>query len=196
MDIVEAPYQVSLQVNGKGHFCGGSILNPEWILTTANCVKNFRKNSSSLTIRAGITFSDEDKGQLIRAKSVILHDRFNEALNDFDFGLIHLESRLDIVRRVKPIRIHNYAEDDLASCTNCLVSGWGDSEKPGATKNVLRGAYVAVINRAQCKTVYGDQITHRMACAGRLGQHTRNCNCPQLILSSEFQVYIYFDCHF
>jgi len=31
------PWIVSTQISGK-HFCGGSILNSEWILTAAHCL--------------------------------------------------------------------------------------------------------------------------------------------------------------
>lgn len=39
----EAPYIVSLQVDRPGngdfrHVCGGSIINPNWILSAAHCV--------------------------------------------------------------------------------------------------------------------------------------------------------------
>lgn len=37
--IDKIPYQVSLSSNGISHFCGGSIISKEWILTAAHCAE-------------------------------------------------------------------------------------------------------------------------------------------------------------
>jgi len=46
------PWQISIQRNGS-HWCGGSILTKEWILTAAHCLNDVPLNQ--LDVAAGIT---------------------------------------------------------------------------------------------------------------------------------------------
>lgn len=37
----QVPYMVSLQTANTGHYCGGVIISPEWILTSGFCAKKY-----------------------------------------------------------------------------------------------------------------------------------------------------------
>lgn len=83
----EIPYQVSLQASsyGASHFCGGSIIGPDKILTAAHCMKSI----SNFYVRTGSI--DSTKGELHYVKSVRIHPNYRGQQKDawqFDVAVI------------------------------------------------------------------------------------------------------------
>jgi len=35
------PWQVSIQSDSGGHFCGGSLINKDWVLSAAHCFQRY-----------------------------------------------------------------------------------------------------------------------------------------------------------
>jgi len=82
----EIPYQVSLQASsyGASHFCGGSIIGPDKILTAAHCI-----STNNFYVRTGSI--DSTKGELHYVKSVSIHPNYRGQQKDawqFDVAVI------------------------------------------------------------------------------------------------------------
>ena len=75
IDISQAPWIVSIQESGS-HFCGGSIINAEWILTAAHCV--VANEPTDLIIHAGATNQTQSNvGQWVLVDRILIHPDFN-----------------------------------------------------------------------------------------------------------------------
>ena len=96
-DISEAPWQVSLEYEEDGdecqHFCGGVILNNEWILTAAHCVDE--DEIGMCAVHAGATDqTDNSIGQRIQVDEIIIPDDWNFDVHDGnDIALLHLSCK-------------------------------------------------------------------------------------------------------
>ncbi|XP_026543072.1 cationic trypsin-3-like [Notechis scutatus] len=152
------PYQVSL-FSGR-HFCGGSIINSQWIVSAAHCYK------SRIQVRLGehsLTKNDGSE-QYIDSVKVIRHPKYNSRTLDNDIMLIKLSKAATLNSRVSAVRLPSSCP---SSGAQCLVSGWGNTLSSGTRyPDLLQCLSIPVLSQSQCNKAYPGQITNNMFCAG------------------------------
>ncbi|EMP27412.1 Anionic trypsin [Chelonia mydas] len=152
------PYQVSL--NSGYHFCGGSLINNQWVVSAAHCYK------SRIEVRLGEYNIDVVEGteQFIRAIKIIRHPKYNSRLLDNDIMLIKLATQANLNSRVATIPLPSAC---VAAGTQCLISGWGNTLSSGSNyPELLQCLDAPVLTDAVCSAAYPGQITKNMICVG------------------------------
>uniref|UniRef100_A0A8C0H7H6 Peptidase S1 domain-containing protein n=1 Tax=Chelonoidis abingdonii TaxID=106734 RepID=A0A8C0H7H6_CHEAB len=153
------PYQVSL--NSGYHFCGGSLLNNQWVVSAAHCYKSSQCPSMvSGGVRLGEYNIDVLEGdeQFINSVKVIRHPKYNSWVLDNDIMLIKLATPAALNSRV------------------CLISGWGNTLSSGTNyPELLQCVDAPVLTEAECSDAYPGQITTNMICVGFLEGGKDSC---------------------
>lgn len=158
------PHQVSLQTRWGDHYCGGSVIDSEWVLTAAHCVDGSRAND--IKVEAGITFLS-DQGERVDVAEIVVHPGYDAWTQDNDMALLRLASPLSVA----PVALLDAsAEADLAGPgAMATVSGWGTLRSGGASPDALQYVDVPVVDQDDCEAAYGaGAITDGMICAGYL----------------------------
>ncbi|CAI5796771.1 trypsin I-P38-like [Podarcis lilfordi] len=161
------PYQVSL--NSGYHFCGGSLINNQWVVSAAHCYK------SRIQVRLGehsLTLNDGSE-QYINSAKVIRHPRYNANTLDNDIMLIKLSTQATINTRVRSVSLPTSC---VTTGTQCLISGWGNTRSSGSDyPDLLQCLNAPVLSSSQCSNAYPGQITQNMMCVGFLEGGKDSC---------------------
>jgi secreted trypsin-like serine protease len=157
------PWQVSLQSSSGSHFCGGSVLNANWILTAQHCVNSGGGSISKPgRVVAGITkISGSSTGQIRTVAEVIVYPNYVDASKGKDVALLRLSSPLDLSgTNVKGIGMVT-AADASAGVTNAgvvtRVTGWGTLSSGGSMPDTLQTVDVNIVSNSSAQTSYPNE---------------------------------------
>lgn len=169
------PWQVSLQSSSGSHFCGGSVLTADWILTAQHCVAGggtVGRVMAGSTSRSGGASTTQTR----TVSQIVRYPGYVDANLGKDVALLRLSSPLDLSgASVKAIPIVT-AADAAAGVTNpgvvSRVTGWGTLTSGGSTlPTTLQTVDVDVLSNSQAQSSYPQEtITADQLAAARAGK--------------------------
>ncbi|XP_051572344.1 trypsin-like [Myxocyprinus asiaticus] len=161
------PWQVSIhRISTRSHFCGGSLINKDWVLSAAHC---FQKISApDIKIYLGRQFqTGSNPNEVSRTVSqVITHPNYGSTTQNNDIALLQLSSSVTFTDYIQPVCLAS-SGSTFAAGTNSWITGWGKLNFADTTlPNTLQEVQIPIVSYSVCNTAYGGGITSNMLCAG------------------------------
>jgi trypsin len=168
-------YSVSLQ-DSIGHFCGGSLISSDVVLTAAHCA-----GGSYDVVIDRPNLNNGNSGQTISMKRELPHPQYNSQTTDNDFNLVFLSEPANMagIKLVTLNEDSNYPEVGL----DVTVVGYGDTNPSDSVSDLsdnLMEVEVSVISNDDCDdssgTIggysdnYNGQISKNMICTKELNK--------------------------
>ncbi|XP_047907964.2 granzyme G-like [Anser cygnoides] len=147
------PYMAYLE--GKsGHFCGGFLVAPSWVMTAAQC---FSHRPLTVILGAHNIQRREESWQMFEVQSYHCHPDFTNPVKGNDILLLKLKGNATSNSYVRTI---SFQKIKASGGTVCRIAGWGH-KAPTAT---FHEANVTIHKQRDCLTVYPG-LANNLICA-------------------------------
>lgn len=162
------PWMAALVSKSNGKvFCGGSLINSQFVLTAGHCMIN--QNTNTFTIVIGETdvssFSRSRRSFVV--SRIVNHPLFSGPPNySNDLALIQLNQKMNLINSTETTTICLPNSNPTTYSSSLIVSGWGFIANGGPQPSRLQEASVQQRNQNYCQRVYGSsKFSSRHLCA-------------------------------
>lgn len=146
------PFIAAVTDRRGNHFCGGSVVDPDSVVTAAHCVAGSQPESVHvITNRPDLT--DEGDGEEIKVAKVFVHRKYKRQ-GRRDVAVLNLRDNTP----ASPIVLATASEEEDATDPGdeVLVAGWGGINATGSvSSDILLDVPVFAISDSQCEPFFG-----------------------------------------
>ncbi|XP_018494152.1 coagulation factor XI-like [Galendromus occidentalis] len=154
----QIPWQVAVRRDYQ-QFCGGAVLSPNFVVTTAHC---FRKEAL-YEISAGI-IDVREAGQFRSIVKKILHPSWRYGVWENDIALLRVNESFRFDALTSPLCLPD--SDATLKVDSILVSGWGRLREGYRQPNILHSVVLETASDERCKKRFPYAFSSRsMFCA-------------------------------
>lgn len=177
------PYAVSIRRQGRQHFCGGSLIAPNLILSAAHCSITYGEVYIN---RYNLSDSSSQDQESFAILEEFVHPQYNYIDYPYDYMII----RINGTSSITPIKLNRAPQIPIDNITLTVI-GWGRNDTEGDYKpsEVLKEAELLSVSQSSCDSYwrrYGYDITDDMMCArAKTGINCRGDSGSPLLLLKE-----------
>lgn len=179
------PWQVSLQSSRGSHFCGGTLIKKNWVMTAAHCVDS--PGLSRVVAGEHDLQTSSGREQNINVARVYIHPRWNarRLASGFDIALLRLSSDAQLNKYVA-LGFLPPSGQILPNNNRCYITGWGLTSTGGSLSPQLKQALLPVVDYKTCTGPdwWGRTVKRNMVCAG--GGALSGCNVSENNKTEQF----------
>ncbi|CAD7672187.1 unnamed protein product [Nyctereutes procyonoides] len=149
------PWQVSLKL-GEDHFCGGSLIQDDLVVTAAGCLVGLnQKQIKSLTVTAGQDNLSQkaEQEQKNPVSKIIIHPEYSRlGYMSSDLALLYLKHKVEFGTALQPICLPQ-RDDKFEAGILCMTSGWCKISETSEYSTILQEVELPIMDDRTCQTV-------------------------------------------
>ncbi|XP_058298236.1 hepatocyte growth factor-like protein isoform X4 [Hylobates moloch] len=155
-----SPWTVSLRNRQGQHFCGGSLVKEQWILTARQCFSSCHMPLTGYEVWLGTLFQNPQHGepglQRVPVAKMVCGPSGSQLV------LLKLERSVTLNQRVALICLPPewYV---VPAGTKCEIAGWGETKGTG-NDTVLNVAWLNVISNQECNIKHRGRVRESEMC--------------------------------